>query len=77
MGKTAWLILAGALLIVGIGSLFLEGFSYVTQETVIDAGPLEVSAEQEERVALPLWLSAVFLAGGVGALLVGLKARSA
>ena len=76
MGKTIWLVIAGALLVVGIGSLFLEGFSYVTRETVIDAGPLQVTAEEEERVALPIWVSAVLVASGIGALLIGLKSRA-
>jgi hypothetical protein len=76
MGRNGWLILAGVLLLVGVGSFFLEGISWVTQETVIDAGPIEVSAEREERMALPMWLSGVLVAGGVVALLVGLGRKS-
>jgi len=78
MGKNAWLILAAVLLVLGVGSLFLEGISYVTQETVLEAGPIELSAEQEERIGLPLWLSALLLGLGLAALLVGVgrKTRS-
>lgn len=76
MSRTGWLILAGILLLLGAGSFFLEGISYVTQETVIDAGPLEVSAEDEERVGLPIWLSFVLLGVGAVALMVGLTRSS-
>ncbi len=71
MGRTGWLVLGVLLLVVGVGSLFLEGISYVTTETLIDVGPLEVSAEREERVALPLWASAALILLGGGALLAG------
>jgi uncharacterized membrane protein YphA (DoxX/SURF4 family) len=78
MGRTGWLILAAILLLAGVGSLFLEGISYVTQETVLDVGPVEVSAENEKRVGIPLWLSLVLSAAGAVALVVGLgRSRSA
>lgn len=78
MGRTGWLILAGVLLLVGVGSLFLEGISYVTQDTVVDVGPLEVSAENEETVGIPLWFSLALSAAGAVALVVGLgRSRSA
>jgi hypothetical protein len=71
MGRTGWILLAAVLLIIGVGSLFVEGISYVTQETVVEAGPLELSAEREERVSLPLWASVILVAGGTLALLKG------
>jgi uncharacterized membrane protein YphA (DoxX/SURF4 family) len=72
------MILAAILLLAGVGSLFLEGISYVTQETVLDVGPVEVSAENEEQVGIPLWLSLVLSAAGAVALVVGLgRSRSA
>jgi uncharacterized membrane protein YphA (DoxX/SURF4 family) len=77
MGRTGWLILAAILLLAGVGSLFLEGISYVTQETVLDVGPVEISAENEKRVGIPLWLSLVLSAAGAVALVVGLgRSRS-
>jgi hypothetical protein len=77
MSRTGWLILAGILLLLGAGSFFLEGISYVTQETVLDVGPVEVTAEDEERVGLPIWLSFVLLGVGAVALVVGLTRSSA
>ena len=72
MSRNAWLILASILLVLGVGSLFLEGISYVTQETVLDVGPLEVSAESEERIGIPLWVSFVLAGAGALALVAGL-----
>jgi hypothetical protein len=77
MSRTGWLILAGILLLLGAGTFFLEGISYVTQETVLDVGPVEVTAEDEERVGLPIWLSFVLLGVGAVALVVGLTRSSA
>lgn len=73
MGRTGWIVLGIVILAVGVGSFFIEGVSYVTEETVIDAGPLQVSAEQEERVGLPVWLSGLLVVVGAVALTMGFK----
>lgn len=73
MNRTGWIILAVVLLAVGLGSLFVEGIAYMTEETVLDAGPLEVTAEREERIALPPWLSGVLAGAGVLALVMGMR----
>jgi len=70
MGKTGWMVAGLLFLAVGVGSLFLEGISYVTNETVLDVGPLQVTAEREERVSIPLWISVVLIAAGTGGLLL-------
>lgn len=71
MGRNGWLLLAVLLLVVGVGSLFIEGLSYVTEETVVEFGPLEVSAEREERFGIPLWASILIIVAGAGAFFVG------
>jgi hypothetical protein len=73
MNRTGWIVLGLVLLAFALGSLFLEGISYVTEETVVEAGPLELTAERSERIGLPTWLSAVLALAGAGALAVGLK----
>lgn len=75
MTGKGWIILAIVLLALGGGSLLIEGFSYVTQETVLEAGPLEVTAETEERVGLPVWVSVGLLAAGVVALIGGVTGK--
>lgn len=41
------------LIIAGIAMFFVTGFSFTTEETVIDAGPIELSAEKEKNVNWP------------------------
>lgn len=73
MGRTGWIVLGVVLLVAGLGSFFLEGVSWITNETVIDAGPLQVTAEEEQRVGLPVWLSLALAVAGAAVLMVGVK----
>ncbi len=75
MERNGWLLMAVVLLVVGVGSLFIDGISYVTEETVVDVGPLEVSAEREERLGIPLWASVLILLAGAGAFFVGARGK--
>ena len=61
------------LIVVGIIALAYGGFSYTTREKVIDAGPLQVSADKEKTVPLPPILGGLCLAGGIVLVLVGNK----
>jgi len=59
------------LIVVGLVMLLITGFTYTTQETVIDAGPLEVTAEQEETVNWPPYVGGIALVTGIVILLMG------
>jgi hypothetical protein len=66
--------LLGVILIVaGAAMLIYGGFSFTRNDTVIDAGPIEVSAEKEERVPISPILGGIILA--TGAVLVIRKPR--
>jgi uncharacterized membrane protein len=67
MGATK--IVGILLLVIGAASLAMGSFSYTTDKTVLKVGSLEVSAQQEEQVNLPVWLGAGAIAIG-GLLLV-------
>lgn len=62
------------LIIVGIVALVYGGISFTRQDTVIDAGPIEVTAEKEERLPISPIVGGVLLA--TGAVLV-LRRRTA
>jgi hypothetical protein len=66
-------ILGILLVILGALALGYGGFSYMTREKVVDAGPLQVSVDREKHVWIPP------VAGGIavvsGLLLVVLGAR--
>lgn len=61
------------LIILGLVALVVRGIEYTTNETVIDAGPLEVEAEQ--RKTLPLGPVAGGVAVVAGLILVGIGRR--
>jgi hypothetical protein len=53
------------LLIVGLVALVWGGVFWTDRDTVIDAGPLEVTTETREGFALPPVLGAIALVGGI------------
>ena len=62
MKRTIGIILA----IIGIAMLVLGGgFSFTKKEKVIDAGPLEVTADKKEHVNWPPYVGGIVLVVGV------------
>ena len=61
------------LIIAGIAMFLVTGISYTTEETVIDAGPLEVSAENEESLNWPPYAGGIAVIAGFVLLAVGKK----
>ena len=53
------------LIVIGIIALAYGGFTYTKREKVIDAGPLQVSADREKTVPLPPILGGLCLVGGI------------
>ncbi|MEX2591531.1 MAG: hypothetical protein WD426_02070 [Anditalea sp.] len=53
------------LIVVGIVMFIITGFSYTTEETIIDAGPLELNAEEQESVNWPPYAGGAALVAGV------------
>ena len=61
------------LIAIGIIALAYGGFTYTTREKVIDAGPLQVSADREKTVPFPPILGGLCLVGGIVLVLAGNK----
>jgi uncharacterized membrane protein len=61
MNRTIGLIL----IVLGIIMLIWTGFSYTKKEKVIDAGPIQVSADKEKNVNWPPYLGGILLVGGI------------
>ena len=59
------------LIAIGIIALAYGGFSYTKREKIIDAGPLQVSADREKTVSFPPILGGICLVGGIVLLLAG------
>lgn len=53
------------LIVIGAAMLIWTGFTYTKKEKVIDAGPIQVSADKEKSVSWPPYLGGVLLVGGI------------
>jgi uncharacterized membrane protein len=61
MNKTVGLIL----IVVGIAMLIWTGFTYTRKEKIVDAGPIQISADKEKSVNWPPYAGGIILVAGV------------
>ncbi|WP_379091835.1 hypothetical protein [Pedobacter sp. UC225_65] len=61
MGRSIGIIL----IVLGIVLLVWTGFTYTKKEKVIDAGPIQVSADKEKSVNWPPYAGGIVLIAGV------------
>jgi uncharacterized membrane protein len=69
MNKTLGIIL----LVVGIAMLIWSGFTYTKKEKVVDAGPIQISADKEHSVNWPPYAGGILVIGGIILLITGKK----
>lgn len=63
-------ILGIILVIIGAAMLIFTGFEYVTKETIVDVGPINIEADKTNFVSLSPILGAILLIGGIVLLVV-------
>lgn len=61
------------LIVLGVLALVFDGINYTSEETIIDAGPLEVSADKEKTLSWPTYAGAILAVSGVIIVLAGKK----
>jgi drug/metabolite transporter (DMT)-like permease len=61
------------LVVLGLLGLVWGGFTYTTQEKVVDIGPIHATREKTHSVPLPPIAGAVALVGGIVLLVMGKK----
>jgi len=54
-----------ALIVLGVIMLIWTGFTYTKKEKIIDAGPIQVSADREKTVSWPPYVGGLLLVGGI------------
>jgi uncharacterized membrane protein len=54
-----------ALIIAGAVMLIWTGFTYTKKEKIIDAGPIQISADRQKSVNWPPYLGGILLVGGI------------
>lgn len=64
-------IIGVVLILIGIVALTMGGFSYTKREKVIDAGPLQVSADKKESIPFSPVLGGLCLVGGIVLVVAG------
>jgi membrane-bound ClpP family serine protease len=64
------------LIVIGIIMLAYTGFNYVTTETLVDIGPIQIEAEKNNFVKLSPIIGGVLLIGGIFLLFRADKALS-
>jgi len=69
--------IAGMTLIaLGLAALVYQGITYTSRETVLDIGPLHATADRQKTLPLSPVLGVSALAGGVGLVVAGSRARA-
>ncbi|MDQ0639186.1 putative membrane protein [Pedobacter sp. W3I1] len=61
MNRTLGLIL----IVIGIAMLIWTGFTYTKKEKLVDAGPIQISADREKSVNWPPYAGGIILVAGV------------
>ena len=64
------------LIVIGAVMLAWTGFTYTKKEKIVDAGPIEVSADKQETVNWPPYVGGILLVGGIVILLAAPKSRN-
>lgn len=73
MSKSSMIILGVILAILGGVALGWQKISYTTRETVVDVGPVKVTADNEKDLPLSPILGGLALAGGVVLIVAGAR----
>ena len=69
-------IVGTILVIIGIVALVWGGISWTQEETIVDLGPIEATAETRETIPLPPILGGIALVAGIVLLVVPARRRT-
>ena len=61
-------VLGAVLIVVGLAALIWGGFTYTTQEKVIDVGPIHATREKSHSIPLPPIAGGLAIVGGIAVL---------
>jgi multisubunit Na+/H+ antiporter MnhG subunit len=63
------------LIVLGIGAFFLDGLSFTQEKTILDAGPLQVTADEEKSFKWPTYTGVILTVLGVGLILFDRRSK--
>lgn len=66
------LVVFGAVLVaIGIAGLAIDNISFTERRTVVDAGPLKVTADQQRSIPVPTIAGVIAIVAGAGMIFLG------
>ena len=68
-------ILGVLLIVIGIAGLAVDNISFTERKTIVDAGPLKVTADEQRTIPIPTISGIVAVIAGAGLLFMGRAAR--
>ncbi|KAF0103055.1 hypothetical protein [Reyranella sp.] len=68
-------ILGVLLIAIGIAGLAIDNISFTERKTIVDAGPLKVTADEQRTIPIPTIAGIVAVIAGAGLLFMGRAAR--
>ena len=68
-------ILGIVLIAIGIAGLAIDNISFTERKTIVDAGPIKVTADEQRTVPIPTIAGIVAVIAGAGLLFMGRAAR--
>lgn len=69
-------ILGTLLIAIGIAGLLIANISFTEKKVIVDAGPLQVTADQQRTIPIPTIAGVIAVVVGAGLLFYGRKAGS-
>ena len=75
MARNHLLMLGAILVVLGVVGLLWQRIVYTEKETVVDVGPVKVTADKEKSIPISPIVGGVILAGGVALVVMGLQKR--
>ena len=73
MRRTPLIAIGVVLVVLGAAALIWPKISYTQRETLVDVGPVNVTADTRKSVPLSPILGGIVLAGGVALIVVGAR----
>jgi hypothetical protein len=70
------MVILGVLLIaIGIAGLIIDNITFTERRTVVDAGPLKVTADQQRSIPVPTIAGVIAIVAGAGIIFFSRQAR--
>ncbi|WP_439610456.1 hypothetical protein [Reyranella sp.] len=68
-------ILGVLLIAIGIAGLAIDNISFTERKTIVDAGPIKVTADEQRTIPIPTFAGMGGVIAGAGLLFMGRAAR--